>query len=58
MNLDQGNRNNGLFAVGATGIPVALSSTGVTVVSGATSRRNDTEFAVVRAGINYKFGSY
>ncbi|MGV7030058.1 outer membrane protein [Methylobacterium symbioticum] len=58
VNLDQGNRNNGLFAVGATGIPVALSSTGVTVISGATSRRNDTEFAVVRAGINYKFGSY
>ena len=25
---------------------------------GYVARRNDTEFAVVRAGLNYKFGSY
>jgi outer membrane immunogenic protein len=25
---------------------------------GGPLRRNDTEFAVVRAGLNYKFGSY
>ncbi|MGU3541113.1 porin family protein, partial [Methylobacterium sp. A54F] len=28
------------------------------VVGGTLARRNDTEFAVVRAGLNYKFGSY
>ena len=58
VNLDQGNRNNGLFAVGATGIPVATTSVGVTQVAGPVNLRRDTEFAVVRAGLNYKFGSY
>ena len=58
VNLDQGNRNNGLFAVGSTGIPVAITSAGVTQISGPTNLRRDTEFAVVRSGVNYKFGSY
>ena len=58
VNLDQGNRNNGLFAVGATGIPVGLGSAGVVQVSGPANNRVDTEFAVVRSGVNYKFGSY
>ncbi len=58
VNLDQGNRNNGLFGVNAAGLPVGLSSPGVQLVSGVTNNRRDTEFAVVRAGVNYKFGSY
>ncbi|KAB1068718.1 outer membrane protein, partial [Methylobacterium soli] len=48
VNLDQGNRNNGAFAVTPNG----------TVLTTAVGRRQDTEFAVVRAGLNYKFGSY
>ena len=48
VNLDQGSRNNGAFAVTPNG----------TVLSTAVGRRQDTEFAVVRAGLNYKFGSY
>ncbi|TXM87387.1 porin family protein, partial [Methylobacterium sp. WL8] len=31
---------------------------GVTVVQSGLNRNNSTEFAVVRAGLNYKFGSY
>ncbi len=31
---------------------------GVTLVAGPANNRRDTEFAVVRAGVNYKFGSY
>jgi len=28
------------------------------LVSGPANVRRDTEFAVVRAGVNYKFGTY
>ena len=57
VNLNQGNRNNGIFAVNSAGTAVGVGSPGVTLVSGGNVRR-DTEFAVVRAGLNYKFGSY
>ncbi|MCJ2009337.1 outer membrane protein [Methylobacterium sp. J-092] len=57
VNLDQGGRNNGAFASNSTGT-VTLTSPGVTVVQSGLNRNNSTEFAVVRAGLNYKFGSY
>ena len=57
VNLDQGNRNNGAFAVNNIGNVVTTTSPGVVLVSGGRQVR-DTEFAVVRAGLNYKFGSY
>ena len=58
VNLDR-NRGAGQFAVNPAGAAVALGQPGVVLVSGpAATRRNETEFAVVRAGINYKFGSY
>jgi outer membrane immunogenic protein len=48
VNLDRGTRNQGAFVLDAANNVVATSAIG---------RRND-EFAVVRAGLNYKFGSY
>src|ERR1700712_3381654 len=49
VNLERGNRNQGALVVNAANlVPVAYSAIG---------RRAD-EFAVVRAGLNYKFGSY
>ncbi|CAO4174656.1 outer membrane protein [Methylorubrum populi] len=57
VNLDRGSGQRGAFATNATGATITTSTPGVVVVSGAP-RRNDTEFAVVRAGLNYKFGSY
>jgi len=58
VNLDRGGGAlNGAFAVNNAGAVIGTTSPGVIVVSGP-SRRNDTEFAVVRAGLNYKFGSY
>ncbi len=49
VNLDQNNRLNGAYATnGAT----------VFYAPGYVARRDGTEFAVVRAGLNYKFGSY
>ena len=58
VNLDRGGGAlNGAFAVNNAGTVITTASPGVVVVSGP-SRRNDTEFAVVRAGLNYKFGSY
>jgi outer membrane immunogenic protein len=57
VNLDQGNRNNGVFAVNNAGQEVSVTSPGVVLVSSGRQVR-DTEFAVVRAGLNYKFGSY
>jgi outer membrane immunogenic protein len=57
VNLDQGNRNNGAFAVNNAGATITTASPGVVLVSGGRQIR-DTEFAVVRAGLNYKFGSY
>ena len=57
VNLDRGGLN-GAFAQNTAGRIVSVGDPDVAVVSGATARRQDTEFAVVRAGINYKFGSY
>jgi len=49
VNLDRGTRNQGAFVVdAASNFPVVYSGVG----------RRDDEFAVVRAGLNYKFGSY
>jgi outer membrane immunogenic protein len=58
VNLDRGNRNNGIFAVNTAGAPVALATPGVVLAAGNANLRRDTEFAVVRAGVNYKFGTY
>ena len=49
VNLENNNRLNGAFAV----LP-----NGTVLNTGLIGRRQDTEFAVVRAGLNYKFGSY
>ncbi len=57
VNLDRGNRNNGIFAINNAGTPIGLGSPGVAVVNAGQFRR-ETEFAVVRAGLNYKFGTY
>ena len=48
VNLDRGTSNQGAFVIDSANNVVATSAIG---------RRND-EFAVVRAGLNYKFGSY
>ncbi|MCJ2087018.1 porin family protein, partial [Methylobacterium sp. E-005] len=49
VNLDRNTRNQGALVINAANnFPVAYSAVG---------RRND-EFAVIRAGLNYKFGSY
>ena len=58
VNLDRGTRSNGTFAVNTAGIPVSVATPGVVVAAGATNLRRDIEFAVVRAGVNYKFGTY
>jgi len=59
VNLDRGNRNNGAFAVTPNGTVLSVFTPGVTLVSGpAGNLRRSTEFAVVRAGLNYKFGTY
>ena len=52
MNLDQG-RNTGLPLVGGLVTPA-----GLVPVFNNVPLRNQNEFAVVRAGVNYKFGSY
>ncbi|GJD53543.1 hypothetical protein OPKNFCMD_6320 [Methylobacterium crusticola] len=57
VNLDRGTGLNGAFAVNNAGAIISTSSPGVVVVSAGQTRR-DTEFAVVRAGLNYKFGTY
>jgi outer membrane immunogenic protein len=49
VNLDRGTNTQGALVVNA--------ASNVPVLSSAVGRRND-EFAVVRAGLNYKFGSY
>ena len=49
VNLENNNRLNGAFAV----LP-----NGTVLNTGLIGRRQDTEFAVVRAGLNYKFGTY
>ena len=57
VNLARENRNFGVFAITPNNTPLSVFSPGVTLVSGPAVRRT-TEFAVVRAGVNYKFGSY
>ncbi|KQS69310.1 porin [Methylobacterium sp. Leaf361] len=49
VNLDRGTRNQGVLLVDAASL--------TPVVTTGVGRRSD-EFAVVRAGLNYKFGSY
>ncbi|MEH3061218.1 MAG: outer membrane beta-barrel protein [Methylobacterium frigidaeris] len=57
VNLDRGNGLNGAFAVNNAGTVIYTNSPGVALVQAAQNRR-DTEFAVVRAGLNYKFGTW
>ena len=58
VNLDRGNRLNGAFGATPAGNLVYTTSPGVVLASGNLARQRETEFAVVRAGLNYKFGSY
>ncbi|ACA17697.1 porin [Methylobacterium sp. 4-46] len=58
VNLDRGNGLNGAFAVNNAGTLITVTSPGVVLVPGSGLVRRDTEFAVVRAGLNYKFGTY
>jgi outer membrane immunogenic protein len=58
VNLDRGNRNTGAFAVTPNGTVLSVLSPGATLVSGPAGVVRPTEFAVVRAGVNYKFGTY
>ncbi|MGW5960511.1 porin family protein, partial [Methylorubrum thiocyanatum] len=57
VNLDRGTGGRGAFAVDNQGRTVSVGNPGTVLVSGGQQVR-DTEFAVVRAGLNYKFGSY
>ncbi|MDR7036068.1 outer membrane immunogenic protein [Methylobacterium sp. BE186] len=58
VNLDQG-RGSNLPIVGGLNTAGGLVGVYNTSVAGAIVRsRRDNEFAVVRAGLNYKFGSY
>ncbi|KQP53635.1 hypothetical protein [Methylobacterium sp. Leaf108] len=50
VNLENNNRNAGIYAFDTNGV--------VYRQPGFTNRSNGTEFAVIRAGLNYKFGSY
>ena len=58
VNLQQDRRVAGAFATTANGTTYSINSPGVTLVSGPANLRRDTEFAVIRAGVNYKFGTY
>ncbi|MCJ2094965.1 porin family protein, partial [Methylobacterium sp. J-072] len=49
VNIDRDTRNQGVLLVNAANLAPASSS---------PIGRRDDEFAVVRAGLNYKFGSY
>ncbi|MCK2054201.1 MULTISPECIES: porin family protein [unclassified Methylobacterium] len=50
VNLDQGNKSPGVYAVDTNNVLYRQP--------GFTNRNSGTEFAVVRAGLNYKFGAY
>jgi outer membrane immunogenic protein len=57
VSLDR-NSTNGTFAYSnSTGAIYNVSGTSYATTTGYTARRSD-EFAVVRAGLNYKFGTY
>ena len=58
VNLDRSGNLNGAFAQNAGGRIVNVNAADVLLIQGDAARRRETEFAVVRAGINYKFGSY
>ena len=58
VNLDRDNRSPGLFAINPAGNAVGLYSPGVTLAVSPAGYRPDTQFAIVRAGLNYKFGGY
>jgi len=58
VNLQQDRRVAGAFATTPNGTTYGINSPGVTLVSGPANLRRDTEFAVVRAGVNYKFGTF
>ncbi|MFC6788936.1 outer membrane protein [Methylobacterium komagatae] len=58
VNLDQNRRTAGAFATNNLGQLVQVGQAGVTLVQGPAGVRNSTEFAVIRAGVNYKFGTY
>jgi len=58
VSLDRDNANNGVFAYSrTTNTAFRVNTPYAVAVSGYTNRRED-EFAIVRAGLNYKFGSY
>ena len=58
VNLDRDNANNGVFAYSnSTGQTYRVNTNYATATAGYNNRRSD-EFVVVRAGVNYKFGSY
>ncbi|MGU3358701.1 outer membrane protein [Methylobacterium sp. M6A4_1b] len=56
VNLDRNNASDVFAVSNSTGLQFR-TGTGYAAAVG-TSRRGETEFAVVRAGLNYKFGSY
>ncbi|NEU13583.1 porin family protein [Methylobacterium sp. BTF04] len=56
VNLDRTNASNVFAYSNSTGLAFR---TGTAYAAGVnTNRGSDTEFAVIRAGLNYKFGSY
>ncbi|KQT16536.1 hypothetical protein ASG40_17730, partial [Methylobacterium sp. Leaf399] len=50
VNLENNNRNAGVYAFDTNGVTYRQP--------GFSNRSNGTEFVAVRAGLNYKFGSY
>ena len=57
VNLEDGNVPNGSYGRNAAGT-IFRVPTGGTLISGTVNQNRDNEFAVVRGGLNYKFGSY
>ena len=58
VNLQQDRRSAGSFATNSVGQTFSTVTPGIALVSGPANVRRDTEFAVVPAGVNNKFGSY
>jgi outer membrane immunogenic protein len=57
VNLQQDRRSAGAFATLPNGTTIGIADPRL-LVSGPANVRRDTEFAVIRAGVNYKFGTY
>ena len=57
VSLDRNRASNVVAFNSATGATLSVGDPNVQIVSGLANRRSD-EFAVVRAGVNYKFGAY